>query len=155
MAIAFSAITGVSELPAPANPAASKGNVTFTRMAKIVVPASTTVAVLPIGISLAPGTVVLGAVIDTDTSFGATSTLALSTSTSTFVAARKVTLTGGETCTIAANLGVVVPTSATANSAVSLALAAASSPASEVTVYVTLFCASIKPVESLYTTHTV
>ena len=140
MAIAFSAITGISELRAPANPVAAKGNVTFTRSVEVVVPASTTVAALPLGLYLSPGTQVIAASLDTDTTFGATSTLALSTSTSTFVAAKTLTVTGGEQCTLAANKGVVVPSSATADSEVSLTLAAATSPASEVTVKVTLLC---------------
>ena len=148
MAIAFSAITGIKELRAPANPSAAKGNVAFSRSVEVIVPASTTVAALPIGLMLDPGTVVLGAILDTDTTFGATSTLALSTSTSIFVAAATLTVTGGVQATIAANKGVVVASSATAALEVSLTLAAATSPASEVTVRVTLICANIGPVES-------
>lgn len=140
MAIAFSAISGITELRAPASPVAVKGNVTYSRSVEVVVPASTTIAALPLGLMLPPGTQVIAASLDTDTTFGATATLALSTSTSIFVAAKKLTVTGGEQCTLAANKGVVVPSSATADSEVSLTLAAASSPASEVTVRVTLVC---------------
>jgi len=142
MAIAFSAITDITEQRAPANPVAAKGNVAYTRSVKVVVPASTTAAALPLGLFLPPGTQVVAASLDTDTSFG-TSTLALSTATSTFVAAKVLTVTGGEQCTIAANKGVVVPSSATADSEVSLTLATASSPASEVTVVVNLVCVGI------------
>lgn len=145
MAIAFSAIVP-SELRAPANPIAVKGNTLYTRTFRVVVPASTTVATLVIG-SLPAGTLVVGAVIDTDTTFGATSTLALSTSESIFVAAAVQTVLGGEQKTIAANKGVAVKSSTIAGLDLNLILAAASSPASEVIVDVTLVLCSIGPVE--------
>ena len=151
MAIAFSAVPVTEERVggAPSN----KVNTCYTRTFEAVVPASSTAATLPLGF-LAPGTVVLSAVIDTDTSFGATATLALATGTSTFVVARKVSVTGGEACAIAANKAVAVPTSATADAAVNLVLAAAASPASVVTVRVTLVCSELEVVET-YVSHDV
>jgi len=149
MAIAFSAIVPV-EKRAPANPVAAKGNVAYTRQFRVVVPASTTAAALVIG-TLPPGTLVVGCVFDTDTSF-ATSTLELKTSTSTFIADAVQTATGGTQKTIATGLGVAVPSSATAAADLTLTLGTATSPASEITLDVTLVLASILPVENTYET---
>ena len=80
MAIAFSAITALKNLRAAANPLAAAGNIVFNRCVEIIIPASTTVGTLPLGLELPPGTQVLAASLDTDTSLG-TSTLALSTPT--------------------------------------------------------------------------
>jgi hypothetical protein len=145
----------VTELRAPANPLAVKGNTVYTRTVRFIVATSSTVAAGDLtGLKLPPGTMVIAAIIDTDTSFGST-TLALSTETSSkiFVAAKAVTVTGGESCVIAANLGVVVPSSATADDQVILTLGAATSPASEVEVELTLVLMAIGPVESTYETY--
>jgi len=153
MAIAFSAITGMVQNRAPANPLAVGGNILYARQIQVVVPASTTVATLDLGYYVDPGTLVVGAVIDTDTSLG-TSTLSLKTETAgvVFVAAKTVTVVGGEQCTIAANKGVISPSSATAKDQLQLILAAATSPASVVTLDITLYLADVGPVESPYGT---
>lgn len=154
MAIAFSATT-CTEVKAPANPVAVKGNVTYTKQFQVTVPASTTAAELDTGVYLPPGTLVLGCVIDTPTTFGATATLALATETANvvFVAAANVQTTGGQQMTIAANKGVAVPTSATADDQIQLALASAASPASDLVLTVTLVCASIVDDQSTYSTY--
>jgi hypothetical protein len=150
MAIALSAVVPV-ELRAPANPVASKGNVTYTRSFRLTIPVSTTAAALVLG-GLPPGTAVVAAYMDTDTSFGS-HTIALSTATSTFVAAKAVTATGGYQLTLAANTGVVVPSSATADGVLTITTATGASPASIVVADITLVLASIGPVESTYETY--
>jgi hypothetical protein len=149
MAIAFSAVP-VVEGRAPANPLAVKGNGMYTRTFRCTVPADTTAATLPIG-WLPPGTVVVAASIDADTSL-ATTTLALSTSEQTFVAAKVQTVTGGEGCIIVANKNVVVKCSTSAGLAVNLVAATATTPSSVIVVDVTLVLASILPPEDTYST---
>ena len=148
MAIALSAVVPV-EKRAPANPVAVKGNTLYTRQFRLVIPASTTAAAVVLG-QLPSGTVVVGIVIDTDTSLGAT-TLELKTTDATFMAAVVVTATGGKQMTIAAGLGVAVKSSSDALD-LTLTSAVAATPASEVIVDVTLILASIGPVESTYAT---
>jgi hypothetical protein len=150
MAIAFSAVP-VVEGRAPANPLAVKGNGMYTRTFRCTVPASTTVATLPIG-WLPPGTMVVAATIDKDTSLGATSTLSLSTSEQVFVAAKNDTVTGGVGQIIVDNKNLVVKSSTAAGLAVNLILAAATSPASIIVIDVTLVLASVLPPEDTYTT---
>ena len=140
MAIALSAVVPV-EKRAPANPLAVKGNVAYTRKFRLVIPASTTAAAVVLG-QLESGTLVVGVVFDTDTSLGAT-TLALSTTDATLVAAAVQTVIGGEQKTIAANAGVAVKTSSDALD-LTLTSAVAATPASEVILDVTLLCVSIK-----------
>lgn len=148
MAIAFSAIVP-DEKRAPANPVAVKGNTLYTRAFRVVVPASTTVADLVLG-KLAKGTLVHDVVMDTDTSFG-TSTLALKTTDATFVAATTLVTTGGKQMTRAAGLGVAVKSSSD-DLDLTLTLGTAPSPASEVTLDITLVCSGIGPVEDTYAT---
>ena len=154
MAIAFDAVTGLAEKRAPANPNAAKGNIVYARQFQVTVPASTTVATLDTGLYVAPGTMVHDCVIDTDTTYGATATLSLKTETAgiVFVAAKKVEVVGGQNSTIAANKGVISPSSATALDQIQLILAAASSPASETVLDITLYLSDIGPVESTYET---
>ena len=139
MAIAFSAVP-VVEQRAPANPVATKGNTAYTRKFRCVIPASTTVASLVLG-KLPTGTLVQGIVVDTDTTLGATARLTLLTTDSTFMAAVAQTVVGGEQKTIAANKGVAVKSSSDELD-LTLQLSAASSPASEVVIIVTLTLAS-------------
>lgn len=153
MAVAISTLSP-TQLRAPANPLAVAGNVVFTKQCTVQVPAATTAETMDTGMYVDPGTVVLGAVIDVDTTYGATATLSLKTETAgvVFVAAKTVTVVGGEQCTIAANKGVISPSSATAKDQIQLILAAAASPASVTNITITLICASIKEPLSPYTT---
>lgn len=145
MAVAISTLTP-TQLRAPANPLAVAGNAVFVKQCTVTVPASTTAETMDTGMYVEPGTLVIGAVLDTDTTYGATATLSLKSKTAgvVFVAAKTLTVVGGEQCTIAANKGVVCPSSATANDQIQLLLAAADSPASETNITITLVCVSIR-----------
>jgi hypothetical protein len=136
MAIAFSAIVPV-EKRAPANPVAVKGNTVYTRKFRVVIPSATTAAALVIG-QVPPGTVVLGAVFDTDTSLAAV-TLELKTAESTFIVTTTNTLTvvGGVQQTIAVKKGVISKSTNTEDIDLTLT-PSATTPSSEITLDVIL-----------------
>lgn len=133
------------------NQVAAKGNVAYSRSVEMVFDASEGAGTFDV-CDLPPGTVVLGVVLDTDTSFGAT-TIALATATGgiTVVSAATLTTTGGVAAAI--NDAMAVQNVAGADDTLQLTTSAAS-PASEVKLNVTLILAALGPVDNVYETYT-
>jgi len=107
-----------------------------------VIPASSTVAG-PIdiaGVKLSPGSVILGGVVSPSATLGGTATLAFKTKTSNVVFSA-ATAYAAEVA-IPNSIAIAVPSSATTDDQVQVSLAAASSPAADITVTVTLFVGS-------------
>ncbi len=150
---AFTDVTVTEKRNRP-NPVAARGNVIYSRTVTFTIPASSTVATGDLtGLKLPPGTLVLGGSIKPSATLG-TSTVALKTETAgvTFVAA--ATVTAERSLTIGDGVGLAVPTSATADDQVQLVLGTATSPASAISVELTLVLCGIGPVNNKYTTYT-
>lgn len=122
----------------------------FNRNFSFNIPSAAAVAAAPLsGISIAPGTLVLGATFGVSTAGGITSTLAFKTTTAnkTFAAAQTYNQTAGTTAVLAltAAAALICPPEATANDTITVTLAGAAAPtvAGGTNVNVTLVCAAV------------
>jgi hypothetical protein len=126
---------------------------TSTRVFSFVIPASSTVGNVNLtNLKLGPGTILLGGTVKPSATLGS-STLAFTTVTSNviFSAATAYTAEAAITNTIP----LMVPSSATADDTINVALATATSPASDITVTVSLVIAQVGVESAQYTTYTV
>lgn len=123
----------------------------YERTFTFVIPASVTVASAVLsGLTLPPGSVILGGVVSPSQSLGS-STLAFTTVTSNVIFSAATAYTAEASLTN--SIPLAVPSSATADDTVSVALAAATAPSSDTTVTVSLFIAQFGVATPAMTTY--
>lgn len=133
--------------------AAAKSNNVYTRVVTFVIPASVTAGTADItGLTLPPGSLLLGGSLKPSQDFGDTATLAFKTKTAGVTFSAAATRRAEASLIVAAGQELAVPTSATAEDTIQVVLAAAAAPASDTTFELTLVIAPAGAQPVKYTT---
>jgi hypothetical protein len=130
---------------------ATKFQKVYARTFQFTIPASVTVAAATLtGLTLPPGSFILGGVVSPSQSLGST-TLAFTTVTSNVIFSAATAYTAEAALTNSISL--CVPSSATADDTVTCTTAAATAPGTDTVVTVTLFIAPFGKETPAYTTY--